>query len=319
MQEAVKKHFKERASDFGLAAAKLQVSLIASSSDFGHGNFKVGDGQAWVFVKLSADEDKQNRMRQWARQNLRLSGHFQAPRLLSWLDLEGCGGLALEYIEGHRPDLSGESNLFGQAVDLLDKLHADAELAKALTPETCTRKMHDSLLQRFVYPILSDIAETEEAWPAEVDEATRTRFHEEVEVLERLAQDSPAFSPLADSPVHGNYRVENLLVTPKGWYVMDWDDLRLGDPALDFATLFWSLDEGGLGEGTEGLLEVFKGQPDLQERLPLYFRALLFQEAAGSLVDWVRAADYPEQTAAVREAKWKRHQQASVKYKAMYH
>jgi aminoglycoside phosphotransferase (APT) family kinase protein len=118
--------------------------------------------------------------------------------------------------------------------------------------------------------------------------------------------------------VHGNDRAENLLVTAKGWYVMDLDDLRLGDPAVDFATLFWSLDEGGLGRGTEGLLEVFNGQPDLQARLPLYFRVLLLQEAAGSLVEYVRVEAYPDQAPAVRESKVKRHQEALARYRELY-
>lgn len=318
LKDSVRQYFQEQAGDFELEASKIQVSLIPSSSDYGHRHFRVGDGQAALFVKLSLDEDKKNRMRQWARQNLRLTGRFQAPRLLSWVELDGYGGLALEFLDGHQPDLSGESNLFAQAVDLLEKLHGDKELARALTPETYSRKMSDSMLQTFVYPLLSDIAETEDQWPKEVDDDTRARFRGEVEELERLAQENQAFSPLADSPVHGNYRVENLMVTPKGWYVMDWDDLRLGDPALDFATLFWSLDEGGLGEGTEGLLEVFKGQPELQARLPLYFRALLLQEAAGSLAEYVRVADYPDQAEKVRAAKIKRHQKAAARYRELY-
>jgi hypothetical protein len=35
-------------------------------------------------------------------------------------------------------------------------------------------------------------------------------------------------------------------VTPHEWFVVDWDDLALGDPAVEFAVLLWPIvDQGG--------------------------------------------------------------------------
>ncbi len=64
----------------------------------------------------------------------------------------------------------------------------------------------------------------------------------ETRELEGLARDLPAFQHPAGSPTHGDLWPNNILVREDGSFaIIDWDDLALGDPALEYSILLGPL------------------------------------------------------------------------------
>ena len=65
-----------------------------------------------------------------------------------------------------------------------------------------------------------------------------------------------AFSARASSPVHGDLWRGNILVADDGRLrIVDWDDLALGDPALEFAVLLEPIMELDPNASLEDLLQ----------------------------------------------------------------
>ena len=119
-------------------------------------------------------------------------------------------------------------------------------------------------------------------------------------------------------PVHCDPWLNNLLwVSREEWYLVDWDDLRIGDPAADLAALCGptaddlrplKLDPGSL----PGLSEAER------ERLPLLGRATLLDWVIDPVADWVEADAAPELAPMVREEKERVHRAALREYEQRY-
>jgi hypothetical protein len=82
--------------------------------------------------------------------------------------------------------------------------------------------------------------------------------------LQALLRDLEASMPSIDRlvPSHGDFSARQLLVTPDGLAVVDWDAMRLAPPALDPATYAAHLVFGGPGdldEASEVLEELLEG------------------------------------------------------------
>jgi aminoglycoside phosphotransferase (APT) family kinase protein len=104
----------------------------------------------------------------------------------------------------------------------------------------------------------------------------------------------------------------NILVTAKDWFVVDWDDLAIGDPAVDFAVLLWPI----LREGGEWRNFFRSGTEDgFVERIEICFRAQLLDEVIDPLADYIEARAVPSRREDVRLVKRKRHEEALEKYR----
>ena len=152
----------------------------------------------------------------------------------------------------------------------------------------------------------------------------------ETRELEGLARDLPAFQQPAGAPIHGDLWPGNILVTPdERFFIIDWDDLFLGDPALDYSILLGPLllngpfrkndpfrKNGALSQ-TE-IEHLLPGGADFRERFNLYLRALLLDQVIDSLADWVEAAFAPQHQSDLRSAKERAHQEALALYRQLY-
>jgi aminoglycoside phosphotransferase (APT) family kinase protein len=99
-------------------------------------------------------------------------------------------------------------------------------------------------------------------------------------------------------------------VVPSGeWFVLDWDDLGLGDPVLDVAVLLWPRLRAA-PDAWRAYPVPGRGAPALAARMGLHLRALLLDEVVDSLADWVEAATIPEHLEAVRPVKRRVHERA---------
>jgi aminoglycoside phosphotransferase (APT) family kinase protein len=142
----------------------------------------------------------------------------------------------------------------------------------------------------------------------------------EVVSLRETVEAHPAFDQLLSTLIHGDLWLDNIVwVSGDAWHIVDWDDLQIGDPAMDVAMLtgptasdlapLKRFEIAGRGLGS-----------DLAERVTLLGRASLLDWAIDPLADWIEAVGVlgPERGALVREEKERVHRTALELYRSLY-
>jgi hypothetical protein len=98
---------------------------------------------------------------------------------------------------------------------------------------------------------------------------------------------------------------------------VDWDDMRIGDPAADLATLLGPTADDArplrMLEQVEGTLT-----PAERERLSLLGRATLLDWVIDPLSDWIDAHTAPTHRRVVRAEKRRIHESALACYTRLY-
>jgi aminoglycoside phosphotransferase (APT) family kinase protein len=89
--------------------------------------------------------------------------------------------------------------------------------------------------------------------------------------------------------------------------LLDWDDLSIGDPALDFVILTWPLR-----------LETTRGDTAFRERCALYRRAQLLDSVIDPLADYIEAPHDLDQLDEVQAAKRLEHEESLKQYRRQY-
>jgi aminoglycoside phosphotransferase (APT) family kinase protein len=238
--------------------------------------------------------------------------------MLEWIILpSGIEGMLFEHIDG-TPASILSSEMAGQVLDVLTNLHTDPELRSQLQPraiETCA----DTFLRTFADRYHADLDGLQAGRPPFVDEHRLAWLHREADALIETVRHSPAFAEPATSPIHGDVWANNILITPTGaWYLLDWDDLSLGDSALDVAMLLAS--SSPTLDAREGFARLTRAHapPEYRERLDLYARAIVLDWTIDPLSDWVDAEAAPEHLDRVRDEKHRIHQQSYTWYRGRY-
>jgi aminoglycoside phosphotransferase (APT) family kinase protein len=110
-----------------------------------------------------------------------------------------------------------------------------------------------------------------------------------------------------------------MLVTPAGqWHILDWDDLSLGDSAMDWAMLWGPTREQVCSAGMLAGMGQMKLSEAALSRVQLYARASLLDWIIDPLADWVQAGQEPIHGAEVRAANEIVHTQALRCYRNRY-
>ena len=108
---------------------------------------------------------------------------------------------------------------------------------------------------------------------------------DEKKELEQTARSSAAFAVDARWPTHGDlYEGNTLLADDGGWYVFDWDDLALGDPAADYIIVLRhpAKRAPGFDWRSYGVVATDEG---FGERIRFYARASLLYEIVDGLAE----------------------------------
>jgi aminoglycoside phosphotransferase (APT) family kinase protein len=100
-------------------------------------------------------------------------------------------------------------------------------------------------------------------------------------------------------------------------FILDWDEMGLGDPMMDWAMLFGPTRERVRPAPVSRLTRLPVTEPE-RERLRLYARASLLDWIIDPLADWVDAAREPQHGAAVRESNQRVSQKALTLYRELY-
>lgn len=249
------------------------------------------DGER-LWVRVAADDEEHAALLRWGEHAARLSERYAAPPVLDRCVVEGRATLVFPFLPGHaatRADLAARA---GQLLAMLGELHADAELATALGPPvTAGQAFTEVWVSRFV----ADLALTE----GYVDRDVHLWLTDEVEALAGLLT-GPAFDQPVHSAVHGDPWHENLLLGEDRFWLLDWEDLAVGDPVVDEAIVH--MDAHGPDAGW----------PDT-ERHRVARRALFLDAVVDVAADWVETAD-----PVVRETKERGWRAGLEAYRAAY-
>jgi hypothetical protein len=320
-QSLVTAHLAGRAPELGLDPARLDVRYVLNWGGFVNRSFRVTDGRATLHLKLAHEAPYLDGVRRFWELRPWMSDRYHTPEPVAWVRVPGTesAGVLSRWIDGEAP-VAIDDRLAEEVVATVRQLHGDRELATRLhaagdrvTP--CADVYRQAYDRRFV----ADLEMVQGERPPFVAAETVEWMRGEAEAIDAVVAASPAFREPADAPTHGDLWLNNLLVTPAGaWFVLDWDGLALGDPALDWGMLFGPSRSDLRTVMDRVLPPSTTSDAAVRERLALYARASLLDWIIDPLADWIDAGEAPEHIAEVRPEKERIHRAALAAYRQRY-
>ncbi|HET7560703.1 MAG TPA: aminoglycoside phosphotransferase family protein [Limnochordia bacterium] len=312
--------FGPQAARFGLDQKRISARYVLNWGGFVNPSFTLSDGARRLHLKLVRGEEDRSALRRWHHLAAHLRLHYGAPQVLGWFELPDSewGGLLFEHVDGRNATAAELPQLLPELLGRVARLHHDATLRAQLSPvdgdpPSCAEALIETYVERF----RADLAEAILPQPpAFVTDETLAWMQAETGRLEALARAGTAQSAAAVWPTHGDLHLNNVLVrTDGGLALIDWDDLAMGDPALEYAILLWPL----LRDAPERWRAfALPAEPGFAERLELALRAHLLDEVIDTLADYVEADAAPEHAERVRAAKRQTHESALALYRRRY-
>ncbi len=314
LTDLVRRFFQSNAAEFGLDGTRVEVRYVLNWGGFVNTSLQVWDGRKGLHVKLSTTDSGQAALRRWHELESALRPH-RAPPILDWVDVGPAAGLVFPLLEGSAPSPSTE--VIESVLHQVQSLWADAELAEHLRGGTAVTAA-DCYFGTFHDRFRADLAAVASERPRFLTELDLSYMREQVASLESRVKESPAFHEEVTSPTHGDLWLNNVLWQgSRSWWLLDWDDLQLGDPAMDVATLTGpaSTDLRPLKYPSQAVGAL---SGEARERLSLLARASLLDWVIDPLADWIDAKAAPVHEAEVRAEKERVHREALTLYREMY-
>ncbi len=203
------------------------VEHRANHTGVGKLSFAVTVGRRRFWAKVAADDDADWPLTTWSRVADVLAERHAAPPVLEVLAIGGRTALLFPFIDAPVATRAMLHERYDEAQSILTGLHSDVALADLLgTPTTTAGCFRKVWLERFVADL--DVIE------GYVGKDLHAYLSDEVDELGALVD---ALDIPARSAVHGDPWHENFLVAPDRLWLLDWEDLAVGDPAMDDAIL----------------------------------------------------------------------------------
>lgn len=331
----VVRHFHEHVANFNLDPSSIRVRHILSEGGFTNYSFTVGDGATVYHVKLACEAHRVERLRQWFTLRSTLEHRYRAPEVVGWLDLTeiSCSGMVFRHIDGVPADWNTSPVLLHHVLELIRELHRDRELASQVRQVSHGLPLEishaESFIETYIERFYEDLDIVESTPPRIVSHQLLGWMHRETRHLEQVARERSAFAGTAEAPIHGDLHEHNILIgTQTGvdtsgqqhWFVLDWDDLTLGDPALDYVMLLWPLlSSGAYSSWHDCGVSAPPEDPHFDERMALYCRAQLLDGVIDTLADYVECEKLPlHEQARVKAQRQQQHQDSLQRYRTLY-
>ena len=230
-------------------------------------SFDVLAGGAHLWAKVAADDEEDAALRTWASVAALLAERHSAPPVLEVLDVAGHTGLLFPFLDAEVATRASVQERYAEVQAVLDGLHADRDLAVRLGgPTTSGAVFREVWVSRFetdLRIIAGHVAPDVHAYLAT-----------EVEVLSGLVD---SLEDRVHVAIHGDPWHENVLLASDRVWLLDWEDLSVGDPVIDDAIL--RMDVLGSDDWPAGA------------RFDIARRALLLDAAVDGAADWVENSD----------------------------
>ncbi len=316
----VKAHFDAHAPRYGLEGRGVTVEYRFYGGSLQKRHFTISEGAAAYHLKLADAPRRLAGLRKW--HNLRdiLHERYRAPRILDWIDIPdtGYGGLLCEHIPGHPADLGASPYVTREIADLVSQLHADGELSAMLLPLTPEGTCADYFNGVWARRLRRDLADIEAQPPDFVASETLEWMKAEALAVERAVAGMEAFSPRASSPVHGDLWPGNILAADDGRIrIVDWDDIALGDPALEFAVLLEPIMEMN---PKASLADLLRREPDaaFRQRFETCLRAQKLYAPIEAAAEYIEAEALEDRADAVRAERRAQYRETQRAYRRRY-
>jgi hypothetical protein len=311
---------RDQARTLGLNADRVSVEYVLNWGGFGSASYNATDCVRRVHLKLTPESDGQKALRRWQGLRTILEERYHAPRMLGWLTVPGTAyqGPIFEFIEGEYLDGFRMPGVMRELLRVIGRLHADQELARKLAPDSPRRTYLDCLLSRYADMLQEDL-ETIRAEPPPFISPVRLRWMAgQVDLLEQLARDSGAFGGTASAVVHWDLWWNNILVGPAGrWHLLDWDDVGMGDPAMDFSNAVFPLTCGPAAVRWQDFPIPIEDEM-FSLRMDIYRRAQVLDFVIDVLADWIECHAVPAVQTEVRARQRAEHEWFLRIYEADY-
>ena len=316
----VKDHFDGLAPHYGLEGPATSVERLSHAGSTQRRSLTISDGEIKYHLKLAYSPDHIDKLRKWYGLNQALHERYRAPLIVDWIDIPDTGfsGLLCEHVAGRPADLGASARLAREIVDLASRLHTDEEMRAMLMPLTPEGTCGDYFNSVWIRRFKEDLAIVEAQPPAFVTGETLHWMREESLSIERMVAGMEAFSPNASSPVHGDLWNDNILVADDGqWRIVDWDDIALGDPALEFAVLLEPILEQNPEASLKDLLP-YTPDAGFSQRLEVCLRAQRLYRAIEAPAEYIEAVAVGAGTDGLRDDKRAQHLEAVSAYRNKY-
>lgn len=309
----VREHFTNHAASFALDPGNFEVEYVLNWGGFVNASYQIR-GACYFHLKLSTSAEGQASLRRWMTHSSLLVP-YHAPRISDWIDLGAAAGPLFGILPGHPPRLSQE--VVDSFFPVLRRMYRDRALAAALQPADAATA-RDAYLASFDERFSEDLRGIRESPPPFVGEPLLAWMDEEASALRETIASHWAFDEPLTKAVHGDLWLNNVLWSNwNQWYIIDWDDMRIGDPAADVAAFL-----GPTAEDLRPLKMLDWAENVLTDlellRLPALGRATLLDWVIDPLSDWVDAARAPAHQEEVRAEKQRVHQDALACYRRLY-
>ena len=320
LAQLIKNHFDGLAPRYGLEGSPLSVERVSHAGSIQRRSLTISDGEIKYHLKLAYSPDHIDKLRKWYGLNQALLERYRAPLIADWIDIPDTGfsGLLCEHVAGRPADLGASPRLTREIVDLASRLHADEEMRATLLPLTPEGTCGDYFNSVWIRRFKEDLAIIEAQPPGFVPSETLQWMRGETLAIGRMVASMEAFSAKASSPVHGDLWNDNILVADDGlWRIVDWDDIALGDPALEFAVLLEPIFDQ---HQEASLADLLPYRPDFgfNQRLEVCLRAQRLYRAIESLANHIEAEALGHRADRVREENETLHRVALRSYKRRY-
>jgi aminoglycoside phosphotransferase (APT) family kinase protein len=295
---------------------RIRVRHVFNWGGFVNHSFSVHDGFAKYHLKITDDKESARKLQRWYRIQHVLHRRYRAPEVMDWMDFPeiGFAGLLQRHVDGRTAHFCDEPVLVEQLIELVGRLHKDAEIRSHLNTCGSGKTCLDHFVETYIDRFNADMEEIAAAQPSFVSASLLQWMRNETERLLATADSNPSFHNPADDPVHGDLNEGNVLVAPNDWFVVDWDDLAQGDPAVEFAVLLWPMVYQGRQWNDFSIADV---DDSFRERMEVCLRAQLLDEVIDPVADYVAAAAVPSKQLEVQVAKRKRHEEALERYRSL--
>jgi aminoglycoside phosphotransferase (APT) family kinase protein len=316
LAEWLERHLPQ-VSSLKLGSDRIRVSHVLNWGGFVNHSFSVEDGTRQYHLKITDDLESIGKLHGWYKIHDPLERRYRAPEVIDWIEFPeiGFAGLLQQHVSGRTANFRDNPLLIEQLIALVNCLHKDADIRSRFNTSGSGKAYLDHFVETYIDRFTTDLQAIASGQLSFVSSALLKWMGHETNRLREAADFEPAFHRPANEPVHGDLNEGNVLVTATEWFIVDWDDLALGDPAVEFAVLLWPMIYQS-GRWSEFFI------PDAAEaftkRIELCLRAQLLDEVIDPLADFVAAGSVPSRQAEVQLVKRTRHEEALERYRKVW-
>ncbi|RTL35645.1 MAG: DUF1679 domain-containing protein [Candidatus Melainabacteria bacterium] len=322
LRSSLQQQLIEQANRLELNRDTIELNYVLNWGGFVNASFTATDGRKTFHIKVSQSQESDESLRRWCKVHRPLEQKYHAPKLLLNIQMHETGRevIVFEQINGEPPMVLTRT-LSNKILSVLQRLHNDSGLAQEIDDERSSQRSYaDCYKGTFHERFTEDLAIIQNNLPPFVDRTCFDWMKLQAEKLLQSVESSPAFQKTTGHLAHGDLWLNNILVDgDENFWILDWDDLSISDPALDIVMLLGpSIEEIRPFEITKQDVPEYPLDESMEERLKIYAPARLLDWIIDPLADYVEAESAPEVAAEVRIRNQHFHTLARAAFESRY-